>query len=346
MNIRERLEAFWANERPDQIPYTIYQWEWRHTADDPTWQTLFDMGLGVTWHIPNVVAAPYGIDEVTDRTTLDGLLHERHTIHTPVGSIYETFVDGWRTKYLLENAEDYRVMTYITRHTRVEPIYETYLAEVAALPPHAVPLVYVPRSPLQIILVDLAGAGNFAYHLFDLEDEVRELYDVLLENYRRTVQLVAEGPGGYAYILENFTAEMLGPARYQEFLLPVYQALFPLLHQAGKVVSTHYDGRLASCKDLIAQAPIDVIESFTMPPEGDMTLAQARAAWPEKRFWSNLNIGCYQLPSAELRQLVLDRVAQAAPDGRKLAFEVSEQFPANWRESMLTVLKALQETRA
>jgi hypothetical protein len=26
-------------------------------------------------------------------------------------------------------------------------------------------------------------------------------------------------------------------------------------------------------------------------------------------------------------------VEQAAPDGRKLAFEISEQYPANWRES-------------
>ena len=47
MDIRERLEAFWLGERPDQIPYTIYQNEWRHTADDPAWQELFQKGLGV-----------------------------------------------------------------------------------------------------------------------------------------------------------------------------------------------------------------------------------------------------------------------------------------------------------
>ena len=41
----------------------------------------------------------------------------------------------------------------------------------------------------------------------------------------------------------------------------------------------------------------------------------------------------------------VERVAEAAPDGRRLAFEVSEQYPANWRDSMPVVLEALKETR-
>ena len=37
-------------------------------------------------------------------------------------------------------------------------------------------------------------------------------------------------------------------------------------------------------------------------------------------------------------------VSQAAPDGRRLAFEVSEHIPVNWRESLPVVLEALKET--
>lgn len=345
MNFRERLEAFWAGERPDQIPYTIYQWEWRHTADDPAWQSLFDMGLGVTWHLPTVTAKPNGIEYVTDFWREQGKFIERRSIRTPVGTIYETFVDGWRTKFLLETAEDYAVMTHVFRHIRIEPIYESFRAQERDLPPHAVALIDMGRTPLQTIMVDYAGAENFAYHLYDLEAEVLELYDALLENFRRTVELVADGPGRYVCVLENFSAETLGPARYRDLLLPVYEAHFPILRRAGKIVGTHYDGRLALCKDLIARAPIDLIESLTAPPEGDMTLAEARAAWPDKLFWSNLNIGSYDLPPDELRKLVLERVEEAAPDGRRLAFEVSEQSPTNWRDSLPVVLRALRETR-
>ena len=72
---------------------------------------------------------------------------------------------------------------------------------------------------------------------------------------------------------------------------------------------------------------------------------KARAAWPEKLIWSNINVGVYQLPAAELRRLVVDRAAEGAPDGRRLAFEVSEHLPADWRRSMPVVLDALNEMR-
>ena len=67
--------------------------------------------------------------------------------------------------------------------------------------------------------------------------------------------------------------------------------------------------------------------------------------WPDKLFWSNINVSAYELPQNELQKLVLERVEQAAPDGRRLAFEISEVLQENWRESIPTVLEALKETR-
>jgi hypothetical protein len=259
--------------------------------------------------------------------------------------VYETFIDGWRQKFLLETPEDYAVMTYVVRHTRISPAYNAFLAQEKAILPYGVALNFAGRTPLQTVLVDYAGLENFAYHLFDLESEVMELYEALLESFRRVVELVAEGPGRFVSILENFTAETLGPKRYKQLLLPVYQEFFPVLQSTGKIVGTHYDGKLASCKELVAKAPIDLIESLTPPPEGDMTLAECRAAWPDKLFWSNVNVACYELPPKELKALVLERVEQAAPDGKGLAFEISEQYPANWKESVPVVLSALKETR-
>ena len=104
-------------------------------------------------------------------------------------------------------------------------------------------------------------------------------------------------------------------------------------------------GRLSACKELIAEAPIDLIESLTPPPEGDMTLSQCRSAWPDKLFWSNINVSTYQLEPKKLAETVLDAVQQAAPDGRRLAFEISEAIPENWKESIPVVLAALKETR-
>ncbi len=343
MNFRECMEAFWSGERPDRIPYSIYDWEWRHTADDPRWQALFDLGLGVSWHFPTFERHTPGVEVIEETHREDGHTIVRRTLKTDFGSIYETYVDGWQRKFLLETPEDYAVMTRIVQHSDLQPAYDKFIEQEAALGPHGVALIDMGRTPNQTILVDYVGLANFALHLFDLEAEMTALYEALLTRFRRLVEIVAEGPGRYVCVLENFTAETLGPRRYAQLLTPVYEECFPTLRQAGKIVGVHYDGHLASCQELIARAPIDLIESLTPPPEGDMSLAEARQAWPDMLFWSNINIACYALPPHELKALIADRVAQGAPDGSKLAFEVSEQLPANWHDSLPVVLDTLRE---
>lgn len=345
MNIRQRLEAFWSGERPDRIPFTIYQNEWRHTADDPAWQAMFENGLGVTYHVPSFHSHATGVEYDVDSYEEGGKNIRRRTVRTPVGEMYEIHADGWRQKFFLETAQDYEVMTYVARHAEIAPAYDQFLETEERIAPYGVALAATGRTPMQTILVDYVGLENFSFHLYDLEAEMMALYEALLERYRRVVEVVAGGPGHFVSVLENFTAETLGPKRYEQFLLPVYKELFPILQGEGKIIGTHYDGKIASCRDLVARAPIDLIESLTPPPEGDMTLAECRAVWPDKLFWSNLNVACYELPPDELRALVLGRVGQAAADGKRLAFEVSEQFPENWKTSIPVVLDALRETQ-
>jgi hypothetical protein len=342
MNFLEAMETFWSGERPGRIPYSIYDWEWRHTANDPRWQTLFDLGMGVSWHFPTFERHTPGV-EVVESHSADGHTITRRTLKTDFGSIYETYLDGWQRKFLLETPEDYAVMTRMVQQRDIRPAYDQFLEQEAALGPHGVALIDMGRTPNQTILVDYVGLANFALHLYDFRAEMLALYEALLMKFRRLTDIVAEGPGRYVCVLENFTADTLGPGRYAQLLLPVYEECFPILQNAGKIVGVHYDGRLASCQEVIARAPIDLIESLTPPPEGDLSLAEARQAWPDRLFWSNINIACYALPPDQLKTLIAERAAQGAPDGSKLAFEVSEQLPANWYDSLRVVLETLRE---
>ena len=347
MNIRERMQAFWAGERPDVIPYTIYANELNGSGcpKDPAWAAMFEQGLGVSAFGGTVKRHPPDLKTTTADYQEDGCTIRRYTTATPAGELVETFRNGWHYRYPIETPADYRVMTWIVEHTRFEPRYDEYLAEEKNAAPHVIMCPSLSRTPIQHILVDYVGLENFGVHLYEYGDEMQALYDVMRRNFRRQIEIVAEGPGHYIEILENFTAETLGPKRYEQFLLPIYEECFGILRDAGKIVGCHFDGKTASCRDIIGRSPIDLIESFTPPPEGDLPLGEARAAWPEKLIWSNINVGVYQLPAAELRRLVVDRAAEGAPDGRRLAFEVSEHLPADWRRSMPVVLDALNEMR-
>lgn len=347
MDPRERIEAFWAGERPDQIPYTIYWNEWRHTQDDPAWGPMFGAGLRVTFGVATAGTRHRNVEHLRTTVRENGQILQREILRTPVGEIYRDSQAGWVQKYWLQTAEDYRVMRYIVEHSEVFPNYEAYHRRETEVADYGIVHASLgSRSPLQVILVDYVGLESFALHLVDLQEEMVALYQALLGKMRQRAEIVAGGPGRYVSVLENFTAETLGPERFARYHMPVYQELFPMLQEAGKIVGTHFDGKLAACKDLIAEAPIDLIESLTPPPEGDLTLAEARAVWPKKLFWSNLNVSVYQLPPRRIAETVPDAVKQAAPDGRGLAFEVSEHIPQNWKDSMPVVLQALRGTRA
>lgn len=340
-SVRERLHAFWSGEKPDVIPFTTYESKIPSDWSDPVIQQMFADGLGVVRFIPTWEVITTNVDVIEKAATVNGQPGRHQILRTPVGEITATWADEWHQKYFLETADDYRVMTYIVKNTTYRPAYESFTAQKAALPAHMIAVPRMGRTPLQTILVDYAGLGNFALQLFEFDAEVRELYDALLVNFRQLAKIVAGGPGRYINVIENFTVEAIGPSRYQEFLLPVYEETFPWFHQAGKVVGCHYDGNLTAVKDMVARAPLDIIESLTPPPEGDMTLAEARAAFPDKLFWSNVNLGCYELNEQDLTEEIWQRVRDGAPGGRLLAFEVSEDRPPRWRESMPVILKAL-----
>ena len=236
MDIHQRINAFWAGERPDQIPYTIYFWEWRNVQHDPAWQQMYQDGLGVTFHLTPFRLVTREVEVIETHHVERGMDIRRLTQRTPVGDITAEWENGWHRKYWLETPGDYTVMRYIVEHTEVVADIQRYKAECQALPPFGIPLLALGRTPLQTILVDYAGLENFSAHLYDFPDEVHALYTALLGNFQRQVDITAEAPGKFVSNLENFTAESLGPKRYQEFLLPVYEQYFPILHDAGKIV--------------------------------------------------------------------------------------------------------------
>jgi hypothetical protein len=339
---RDDVLAFWSFERPRRIPLTVYRMFTR-LGDPAGWRELFARGI-----VPVDSFSPVrwewtgDVDRVVTEYDRDGLHWRRTAIRTPVGEVFSLHADGWQQKYMLRTAEDYRVMTYAVEHTRLSAAYEEFTARESSYG-EGVCLVAAGRTPMQTILVDWAGLEQFAMHLYDMADAVLTLYEAQLRLFERAVEMIARGPGRVVSVLENFTAETMGPRRFERFHVPVYRRLFPMLTRAGKQVSTHFDGKLAGCADLIAASPIGIVESFTPPPEGDMTLAEARSAWPDKLLWSNINVSAWTLPPDQLRAEVRRRAAEGAPDGRGLAFEISEDLPDNWRRAVPVVLEALAE---
>ena len=74
----------------------------------------------------------------------------------------------------------------------------------------------------------------------------------------------------------------------------------PIVRSAGKLISAHYDGSIRPYLSLLADIDIPIIEAFTPPPMGDLTVAEAKAAWPDKVIWVNFPGSLYLEPAEHI----------------------------------------------
>jgi hypothetical protein len=357
MTARDNLTAALEGQTPERTPLSIYDWLMQRaiTTEDVAermarddWRRLIDRGLGVCHHCEILEAIEHGVESTAEERTEDGgtvlILRKK----TPVGELRKITRHGWHSEDWIKQPGDYLIWKWIVEHTEIVPRYERFAAAEAVVGDKGVVVAtgsgnWTHRTPAMKINVDIAGTQQFCLDVAMEVPELFELYDALKKQFLHEQRLIAAGPGRYVKWLENLTISMLGPDRYRNLLMPVYLEGVPILAATGKRVMVHYDGALRAIADQIAAAPIHMIESLTEPPEGDMPYDACRAAWPDLALWANLNIDLYAQPPAVLRQAVIDKRTRLGKRG--VAFEISEDLPANWRSSIPVVLDALAELR-
>lgn len=324
---------------PDRTPLGIYNF-FIQDLNDPRWRRLFDRGLVPIIHTNTHYYVGHGVeDSVEERREGDNVYKIRRK-KTPVGTLQNVTLNGWHYEDWIKTPADYKIRQWMVEHAEVLPCYENYERAEAAAGRNGFPIVCISRTPAMSINIDWVGTEQFC---LDVAMEIPELYDLYEAEkrlFRQELEIVAKGPGRFVKSFENLTIGMLGPARYGDLLMPIYREFFPTLIDAGKRVFVHYDGALSVIADQIAQAPFHGIESLTEPPEGDLTYDRCRAAWPDKAFWGNINVGLYGLPAEELAREVAAKRERAGKRG--VAFEISEDLPGSWETSIPVVLDTLE----
>jgi len=338
MTNRENLITALEGGKPERIPFTTYA-DFGFTQ--PGLSELEKLGFSQTQYTGVVKETEINVERVVSKTTWKGRESETVTLRTSLGDISQTSVNGWVQEYYLKTPRDYRVMAQIVRNTKLEADYGLFYKAEKKAGDNGITLISGGRTPMQTMLVDYTGLENFALHMADDLDEVELLQEALMDRLIETYRIIADGPGRYVSLLENLTAETWGPVQFRKYHMAAYERVLPILHRGGKKVYSHCDGKLQCIADLMACTTLDGIESFTVPPEGDMQYDEARKAWPETFIWSNISLHLYDLPDAELRAWVRKTVRQAAPDGRNFALAILEDVPAQWRVKIPVILDEL-----
>ncbi len=103
------------------------------------------------------------------------------------------------------------------------------------------------------------------------------------------------------------------------------------------------DGRIRPLLEVVAQSPVDIIEAFNPKPDGDVSVAEARAAWPDKVLSINFPSSVHLSEPERIRAVTLDLLRQAAP-GASFLIGITENVPAHRMvESYTTIAQTLNQ---
>ncbi|MCE5280080.1 MAG: hypothetical protein ABFD92_00285 [Planctomycetaceae bacterium] len=340
--VRERLETAMAGGTPDKTPLGIYGWflgDTNNLSDDA--KVLVDAGLGLIVGGGTVGSKCEGVEWSNEQKKEGNDTFYIHKLKTPVGELRKASKNGWHYEDWIKQPADYKVWQWMVEHTEVFPSYEGYLAMEERLGQRGLPIVGAGRTPIMEINIDIAGTERFCMDIAMEVPELLDLYEAMKKLHRKRAEIMAAGPGKIISYVENLTIGMIGPKRYSDFMVSIYNDCFPLYHAAGKLAAVHYDGEVNCIRNEIAAAPMDIMESLTEPPEGDMMYEDCRRLWPNKAFLGNINVGLYYKTRDELAAAVVDKRNRAGKNG--LAFEVSEDMPRNWKDSIPIVLETLEQ---
>jgi hypothetical protein len=115
------------------------------------------------------------------------------------------------------------------------------------------------------------------------------------------------------------------------------------MRAAGKRTLNHMDGLMRSLLDVVRDCPIDVIEAFNPKPDGNVSVAQAREAWPEKVLSINFPSSIHIASPERIRDMTIDLLRQAVP-GQGFVMGITENVPSRVIvESFTTIATTLNQ---
>jgi len=325
------------------VPFTIYESKIPQCAAE---REMRNRGLCIVnrvsvfrTHLPNVKinrhVYPEGGREMT-----------RTVYETPKGSL-STLSEAagftsWNHEKLFKSPDDYKAILFLIRDEVYEPIYEQVAQAQADFGEDAVFRAGIGLEPMQhLISGNVMRMETFCTEWMDNRDEILKLYDALVANRRKIYPIVAQAPLLHANYGGNVVADVIGLENFMKYYVPHYNEAAEIMHKHGKLVGSHLDGNCKLLSAAIAETGLDYIEAFTPAPDTDMTLAEARQAWPDKVLWLNFPSSVHLKPDEAVEQTAVDLLDQAGNVNGLIMGITEDMPPERWQNSCRAIMNGL-----
>ncbi|HOJ40229.1 MAG TPA: hypothetical protein PKX93_08085 [bacterium] len=343
MTAKERVEKVLRGGHAEKVPFTIYESKIPQCEAE---RMMRNQGLCILCrtsvfrvHLPEVKVTQYSWEE-------NGRKRIRTLYETPVGTLSSVEepagFTSWHLKWLFEKPEDYKPLLFMIQNERYEPAYEEVLEKEKMMGGDGLFRAGIGSEPLQQLISRYMGTETFCYEWMERRDEVLKLYQAIAEQRRKVYPIVARSPLLHANYGGNVVPEIIGLENFEKYYVPHYQEAAEIMHRHGKLLGSHFDANCRLLAEAISRTDLDYIEAFTPAPDTDLTLAEARKAWPDKVLWLNFPSSLHLKSDEEVEKATVELLNELeSVDG--LIMGITEDIPPHrWPGSCQAIMAGLE----
>jgi len=198
--------------------------------------------------------------------------------------------DWWQTDYLVKRAEDLPIAAEVVRDLSYVVDARALEAARAEVGEDGLVPIELPMQPYSELLHRFLGwgAGLLLMH-GEGSAHVGEILAALDAKMRVLVPQLADLPGEVMFAPDNLDGQYVSPRAFRDHLAPTYAAIASTARTRGKHLVVHIGGPARRLVPLLAQAGVHGLEGIAGPPQGDITVADARQeAGPEVVLWGGV----------------------------------------------------------
>ena len=324
MDFLTRINAVLHGEAPDQVPFAPYD---NLMPRGDFERQLRNRGMGLCLRRSTVWGE-------MPTVTVETRSEEGATItiyHTPEGDVWTRtrehagrVSDGLSIEVtgLIKDVADYDPVICMLEDTQFHVDNSVYLDAVRDIGRDGIvrdwglDMEVTPYGATRRYFGEVYGLDNWVYAQADHPDHFAALVQAQERRDERRLHLIADSPA--EFMAFGWLEGLWSPAVFRERELPFYQKWVPYLQAKGKILAMHCDAtRNLNCyAKVIAETGIDVVEAFTPPPVGGLSLREARAAWGEDTvIWVNIPETIFYSGAAQTKRYMIDLLTSDAPGG-------------------------------
>lgn len=328
LTTKERLLNSMKGMETDRTPWSPFlAYYWEHLPDeiqkkgqvDFLWQMGADPLLRGFHELSTVSFKNCMLSTKTEGKT------KVTTYETKAGTLTETYTfapdaDSWfLTGHPVETEEDFKVLQYLYENMDIRENYKKFNEDYDMLGENG---LYLPvigtksKTAFQALVEHWCGTVNLTYALYDFPETVEECLGVMRQKDMETVRIAVNTRAEGFIFWEDSSTTNISPALFDKYTAPIINEWGKLLHSHDKLLIHHACGHLRDLLPLMAKTEIDMIESISPPPTGNVDIAEAFSMLPgnigliggiEPTFFLNCTMDELEKRSAYLLDITKDR---------------------------------------